>query len=139
MLGVTFSVDLKWNAHVDDIVKKVNKRLYFLCQLKRTQVKSKELILFYLTCIRSVMEYACALFHSFGQPDIVVSSTYFHILQFPVVDRSSIIITKSQGPSFVPCGTPDGMEPHSEKQSRLIFTLPSTRQKVSDPGNDGIS
>ena len=30
MLGVTFSVDLKWNAHIDEIVKKVNKRLYFL-------------------------------------------------------------------------------------------------------------
>ena len=64
MLGVTFSVDLKWNAHVDEIVKKVNKRLYFLRQLKRAQVKSKELVLFYLTCIRSVIEYACALFHS---------------------------------------------------------------------------
>ena len=64
MLGVTFSVDLKWNAHADEIVKKVNKWLYFLRQLKRAQVKSKELVLFYLTCIRSVMEYACALFHS---------------------------------------------------------------------------
>ena len=59
-----YSVDLKWNAHVDEIVKKVNKRLYFLRQLKRAQVKSKELVLFYLTCIRSVMEYACTLFHS---------------------------------------------------------------------------
>ena len=64
MLGVTFSVDLKWNAHVDEIVKKVNKWLYFLCQLNRTQVNAKELVSFYLTCIRSVMEYACALFHS---------------------------------------------------------------------------
>ena len=63
MLGVTFSVDLKWNAHVDEVVKKVNKRLYFSRQLKRAQVNSKELVLFYLTCIRSVKEYACALFH----------------------------------------------------------------------------
>ena len=62
MLGVSFSVDLKWNAHVDEVVKKVNKRLYFLRQLKRAQVYSKELVLFYLTCIRSVVEYACALF-----------------------------------------------------------------------------
>ena len=38
MLGVIFSVDLKWNAHVDEIVKKVNKRLYFLRQLKGAQV-----------------------------------------------------------------------------------------------------
>ena len=61
----------------------------------------------------------------------MVSSTYFHILQFPVVDRSSIIITKSQGPSFVPCGTPDGMEPHSEKQSWLSFTLCLLHDKKS--------
>ena len=39
ILGVTFSVDFKWNAHVNEIVKKVNKRLYFLRQLKRAQVK----------------------------------------------------------------------------------------------------
>ena len=50
------------SAHVDEIVKKVNKRPYFLRQLKRAQ--AKELVLFYLTCIRSVKEYACALFHS---------------------------------------------------------------------------
>ena len=62
MLGVTFSVDLKWNAHVDEIVKKVNKRLYFLRQLQHAQVKSKELVLFYLICIRSVMEHACSFF-----------------------------------------------------------------------------
>ena len=48
MLGVTFSVDLKWNAHVDEIVKKVNKRLYFLRQLQCAQVKSKELVLSYM-------------------------------------------------------------------------------------------
>ena len=61
MLGVTFSVDLKWNAHVDEIVSRVNKRLYFLRRLKHTQIKSKELVLFYITCIRSVMEWASAL------------------------------------------------------------------------------
>ena len=43
---------------------KVNKRLYFLSQLKRAQVKPTELKLFYTTCIRSVMEYACELFHN---------------------------------------------------------------------------
>ena len=55
----------------DIIVKRTIKRkkkstvcvYYFLRQLKRAQVNSKELVLFYLTCIRSVMEYACALFH----------------------------------------------------------------------------
>ena len=37
---------------------------YFLSQLKRAQIKSNELITFYLTCIRPVTEYACALFHN---------------------------------------------------------------------------
>ena len=43
--------------------EKVNKRLYFLSQLKRAKVKPKDLTTFYITCIRSMMEYACALFH----------------------------------------------------------------------------
>ena len=34
MLGVTFSVDLKWNAHVDEIVKKVNKAALLLTLIK---------------------------------------------------------------------------------------------------------
>ena len=29
----------------------------------------------------------------------------------------------NQGPNLVPCGTPAGTEPHSEKQSLLNFTL----------------
>ena len=41
----------------------LNKRLYFLRQLKRAQVKSEELLLFYLTCIRPVTEYACPVYH----------------------------------------------------------------------------
>ena len=31
--------------------------------LKRPHVKSKELLLFYLTCIRPVTEYACPVYH----------------------------------------------------------------------------
>ena len=29
---------LTWSHHIDDVVKKVNKRLYFLKQLKRAKV-----------------------------------------------------------------------------------------------------
>ena len=34
LLGVTMSSDLTWNAHIEEVIKKANKRLYFLVQLK---------------------------------------------------------------------------------------------------------
>ena len=37
--------------------------LYFLRQLKRAKLPSKDLLLFYVTCIRPVAEYACEVFH----------------------------------------------------------------------------
>lgn len=63
ILGIPVANDLKWNDHVDEVIKKVNKRLYFLSQRKRVKVKPKDLTTFYITCIRSMMEYAYALFH----------------------------------------------------------------------------
>ena len=64
LLGLNISSDLWWNCHCAEISKKVASRLYFLTQLKRTNIPTKDLLLFYLTCIRPVMEYACPVFHS---------------------------------------------------------------------------
>ena len=63
VLGLTLSSNLKWNNHVDEIVKKSRKRLYCLSQLKRSGLKPPELIQFYRTCIRPITEYACPVFH----------------------------------------------------------------------------
>ena len=63
LLGMNLSSDLKWNFHVLELVKKASCWLYFLRQLKRSQVKPEELMLFYITCIRSILEYACPVFH----------------------------------------------------------------------------
>ena len=63
-LGVTLRSDLKWNDHVNIITSKASKRLYLLKQLKRADVAKVELVKFYCSCIRSVLEYACQLFHS---------------------------------------------------------------------------
>ncbi len=63
LLGPTISNDLKWNSHVKNICEKASTRLYFLRQLKRANVPSKHLLLFYVTCIRPVVEYACEVFH----------------------------------------------------------------------------
>ena len=64
LLGLNISCDLRWNCHVDEICKKVSSRLYFLKQLKRANVPTKDLLIFYLTCIRPVTEYACPVFHN---------------------------------------------------------------------------
>ena len=63
ILGLRISNNLKWNNHISDIIKKVNSCLYCLSQLKRSGVKIKELLLFYLTCIRPVTEYAYPVYH----------------------------------------------------------------------------
>ena len=64
LLGVMISNDLKWNAHVEMICKKVSARLYFLRQLNRAKVPTNDLLCFYTTCIRPVVEYACPVFHT---------------------------------------------------------------------------
>ena len=62
LLGVTISNNLTWNMHIDQIIKKASKRMHFLIQLKRANVARHELILFYTSCIRSVMTYASPAF-----------------------------------------------------------------------------
>ena len=63
VLGITISSDLKWSAHVDSITNKAAKRLYLLRQLKRVGIAPSHLVLFYCSVIRSVLEYACQVFH----------------------------------------------------------------------------
>jgi hypothetical protein len=64
ILGLALTDDLKWNEHVLQIVKKARKRLYCLAQLKWSNVGTKELLQFYITCIRPITEYACLAFHN---------------------------------------------------------------------------
>ena len=63
LLGVTISSDLSWNTHITEVIKKAAKRLYFLIQLKRARVSQKDFCLFYITCVRSVIDYAVPVFH----------------------------------------------------------------------------
>jgi hypothetical protein len=64
ILGVTIQSNLKWNSHVENIIKKANKRLYLLRLCKRSGVKSTDLIDIYTSLIRSVLEYCCVVWHS---------------------------------------------------------------------------
>ena len=63
VLVVTISCDLKWSANIDSITIKAAKRLYLLRQLKRAGIAPSYLVLFYCSVIRSVLEYACQVFH----------------------------------------------------------------------------
>ena len=63
LLGVTITSNLSWNEHINEIVKKASKRLYFLKQLKRARVPCKDMVLFYISCIRSILTYAVPVFH----------------------------------------------------------------------------
>ena len=63
VLGVCISSDLKWSAHIDSITTKAAKRLYLLRQLKRAGIAHSVLVRFFCSVIRSILEYACQVFH----------------------------------------------------------------------------
>ena len=64
VLGVTISSELSWNAHVDEIISKARKRGYMIYQLKRAGINQNDLIRIYVSVIRSVVEYACPVWHT---------------------------------------------------------------------------
>ncbi len=64
LLGVTITNDLKWHEHVDAITSKGAQRLYFLTLLKRAAVDQTSLVRIYVSLVRSVMEYACQVWHT---------------------------------------------------------------------------
>ena len=63
ILGLHVSCDLKWNFHINEVIKKARKRLYCLSQLKRSGLGTSELVQFFRTCVRPITEYACPVFH----------------------------------------------------------------------------
>ena len=63
ILGVTISANLKWNDHILECIKKANKRIYFIVLLKRANVPCSDIINFYCTAIRPVLEYCATVFH----------------------------------------------------------------------------
>ena len=58
LLGLTIVNDPTSNDHVTETTKKSSKRLYFLTQLKRAGVLKQDLALFYVSCVRYVIDYA---------------------------------------------------------------------------------
>ena len=63
ILGVTISCNLKWNNHINDVIKRADKRLYFLVLLKRARIPADDIINFYCTTMRPILEYCAQIFH----------------------------------------------------------------------------
>ena len=64
LLGLVFNNKLTWDDHVSYMLKKVSKRYYFIYRLARTGVPQRDIVLVYISTIRSILEYACAVWHS---------------------------------------------------------------------------
>ncbi len=54
-LGTTISQDLKWDNHIESIVKKAQQRLYFLRQLRKFNLPQELLKQFFSTITESVL------------------------------------------------------------------------------------
>ncbi|KAK3511333.1 hypothetical protein QTP70_001454 [Hemibagrus guttatus] len=54
-LGTTISQDLKWDTHIDSIIKKAQQRLFFLRQLRKFNLPQELLTHFYAAIIESVL------------------------------------------------------------------------------------
>jgi hypothetical protein len=63
LLGVIAN-NLNWDEHVASIYAKANKRLHFLKLLKRSSVTVHDLLQYYKSVIRPIIEYACPVWQS---------------------------------------------------------------------------
>ena len=63
LLGVVISADLTWDSHVTYILQKVSKRMYCVMYLLRAGVPISDIVCVYCSVIRSILEYACPVWH----------------------------------------------------------------------------
>jgi hypothetical protein len=64
LLGVTITDTLDWDQHIDAICTKASKRLHFLKMLKRSAMAPDDLLQYYKSVVRPVLEYACPAWQS---------------------------------------------------------------------------
>jgi len=63
-LGVTIDNNLKWCSHVNSVCAKASSRLHFLKILKLCSLSTDNLLYFYNSAVRPVLEYACPAWHT---------------------------------------------------------------------------
>ena len=64
LLGIIVTDKVTWNENTTYICSKASKRLYHLKQLRRAGFDSVDLLAFYGSVIRPVLEYACPVWHT---------------------------------------------------------------------------
>ena len=122
LLGLTIANDPTWNVHVTEITKKANKRLYFLTQLKRAGVPKQDLAMFYVSCVRSVIDYAAPVFFN-GLPK------YLKNQLVRLEKRAMSIITSGKCNSAIEVGVTPILDYHYGLCSKLFDNI------VSDPNH----
>lgn len=64
LLGIVFSSDLTWGKHVSYILSKVSRRYFVIFKLVKIGFPPCDILIVYCLVIRSVLEYACPVWHS---------------------------------------------------------------------------
>ena len=118
LLGLTIADDLTWNDHVTEITKKASKGLFLLnsVKIKRAGVPKQDLALYYISCMRSVIDYADPVFFN-------------HLPQYLKSELARSIITSGKCKLTVEVGVIPILEHHYELCSRLFDNI------VSDPNH----
>ena len=63
-LDLVFSNDLSWSKHVSFMLDKISRRYFIIYELIRFGLPLVDIISVYCSLIRSVLEYACVVWHS---------------------------------------------------------------------------
>ncbi len=101
---------LTWHDHVEYISSKASRRIYFLCIPRRAGKPPTDIIPVYTSVIRSVLEYACEVWHSVLNKE--QSDTLEHLqkralriassrFQLPRVLQTYRLYTKGEKPNVV--------------------------------------
>ncbi len=64
LLSIDLNDSLSWSDHISKMYKKASKRLYFLSQLRRTKLDSKDIVKVFVSLVRPILEYSCQLWHA---------------------------------------------------------------------------
>ena len=122
LLGVTLSEDLKWQSHIDEITTKATQRLYFIILLKRAGIDPHHLINIYTSNVRSVLEYACQVWHT--------SLTKKQTRQIEYIQKRAMRIT-FKDKSYTEAITAANLLTLSDRREKLCRTLFISMQQSS--------
>ncbi|CAM4610534.1 unnamed protein product [Leuciscus chuanchicus] len=112
-LGTTISQDLKWDTHIDSIVKKAQQRLYFLRQLRKFNLPQEQLVQFYSAVIQSILCTSITVW--FG------SATKTDLRRLERIVRTAERITGTTLPTLKVLHSSRSQAEHTERQIKEEF------------------